>query len=289
MAYEGASSGWLRRFLRLLLSFRGWLRLWSAVTFQDSTGLRVKFNSFLSLGLGCDLIVFPKLSFDFAYEGLERGNRVAQVQVERASMIDACGHRVLVLFSVNQLKSVLIVIFRLFLGLANRIHRYFDRVIDHLRHKNLHVFAWCAQVRIRIDFNQPYPEVFVEQKVEPKNFKAISAIVRVHLVPHGQEAVYNDVFHSWHKVLLNSETVLGVLGRQVLLKLFEGQRVAFLVSAVAVELYLQALIGQMNSLVIVAGVVGGARGSKVALTVDIDAVVVSDERPNANVELALLV
>ena len=67
---------------------------------------------------------------------------------------------------------------------AVRVNSERHQLIDHFGHESLHVIVWRAKIRVRVYFNKPNSEVFIDQKVEAEKLKTFFASIRVHLLFH---------------------------------------------------------------------------------------------------------
>ncbi len=65
-----------------------------------------------------------------------------------------------------------------------RIHNQNNHFRDHFGDDLVHIFVWCPQIGVCIDFDQPASEILVHQKVETKEFKALLATVWIHFIAH---------------------------------------------------------------------------------------------------------
>jgi hypothetical protein len=71
-------------------------------------------------------------------------------------------------------------------------------------------------------------------------------------VPDTQKSVDCNVTHTGQEVLIDLDPFIGVMGIKVVLKIVEGEGVAFLMHRVSISvLDLQALIGQVHKIVFV--------------------------------------
>ena len=49
--------------------------------------------------------------------------------------------------------------------LVDWVQHYLHHLVDHLGHQSFGVVAWSAEVRVRVDLDQPNSKVFVNHKV----------------------------------------------------------------------------------------------------------------------------
>ena len=83
-----------------------------------------------------------------------------------------------------------------------RVDYDLKHLVNHLWNYLFGPFTWLSEVGVGVDFNEPHSEVFIDHKVEAKQFKVVSPSVWIDLVLDREKAVYNKVFHSGHNVFV---------------------------------------------------------------------------------------
>ena len=137
-----------------------------------------------------------------------------------------------------------------------------------------------------IHLDQPNSEVFVEQEIESKEFKAVMTVAGVHFLLNAEEGVEDDVLYPGQEQIFNVEIVLRKVLVQVLLQVVIVECVSFLMLSVSISFHLEALIGQVHKVVFILQVVGGAAGSQIAVPVEENSEVIRNDSPDPDVELA---
>ena len=101
-------------------------------------------------------------------KGLKLRKRVAKISGERSSLVDgklASGGASLLL-TIEDLKAVGSRFHMS--GLVCGVDRQLDHIIKHHWHQFSHILVRCPQIRISINFDQPHPKIFINEKVKPK-------------------------------------------------------------------------------------------------------------------------
>lgn len=76
------------------------------------------------------------------------------------------------------------------------------------------------------------------------------ALVRINLLTHCVERLYNDLLHLGHQVILHTDVEVGVVFINVVLELRERKLVAVLKLSVARAIFLHGIIGKVHECII---------------------------------------
>ena len=101
-----------------------------------------------------------------------------------------------------------------------------------------------------------------------------------------EESVQDNVFDPWKEQLFNIKIILRKVFVQVLLQVFIVQCVSNLMLRISITLNLKTLVSQVNKIVFILQVVLCTARSKIAMFVEVNTEVISDQSPHSNVELA---
>jgi len=154
-------------------------------------------------------------------------------------------------------------------SLEDFVNRESEGVIHQIINEEGHVFIEDSEVWVRVHFNQPYSEVFINKEVEAHQFEAVLPIVGVEIVHSSQIAVYDEVFdpQDW----VREPNIQWWEGQvQVPLELVEGELVALLELFVIVRMLLIAVVGQMHKFVLVVKRVGVGTCPHVTILVKVE-------------------
>ena len=163
-----------------------------------------------------------------------------------------------------------------------------QHVVEHVRQQALHVLVRDAEVWVGVDFDQPDPEVLINQEVVAEEFEDFGPLAFEHLLLARQVRVNYQVLDPGQDVAPEIDAVVREDLVKVLLKRLERQGVAFFKDPVVVTELLQAVVGQVDVVVSCVGVVLAARGPQVPVLVVEQVVLARGDGPDPDVELPAL-
>jgi len=110
-------------------------------------------------------------------------------------------------------------------------------------------------VRIGIDLDQPDAVVLVYQEVKSEQLVGSWAVLRIQRAPGTKKCIDDDILHSQYEIALDVHFTILICFMKVLLKVIEAKGVAFLEKLVLVGLVLEALVRQVNVIVLLLQIV----------------------------------
>ena len=88
----------------------------------------------------------------------------------------------------------------------NGIQDNLEHLVDHGRHQLARVLVRRANVRVRVDLNQPDAKILIHHEIVAEELVVILAVTGIQLILDSAKSVNNDVFHAWHEVAINLDT-----------------------------------------------------------------------------------
>ena len=125
-----------------------------------------------------------------------------------------------------------------------------EHVVEHLWEQVLYEVIRDAQVGVRVDLDQPCAEVLIHEKIVPVELIQVLLFVRVQVDPDRENRVDDQVLDPRNNVLFEPEVQIWELFAVILLQSLVFERVAHLVEAVPVAVDLEAVVGQMDEIVV---------------------------------------
>jgi len=170
----------------------------------------------------------------------------------------------------------------------NWVQNQVEKIVNHLWEQFLDVGIRNTKVWVRIDFDEPHSEIFIDKEIETEKLKTVLSLVRVQSLPGRLIHVQHKILDSLQKVLLKIQLVLRKCLIQILLKSFEAYCVSILVLPVVITIFLQTVVSQVHIVVLVVEGVVVRASPQISLIVTVKLILVRCESPHSYVELSSL-
>lgn len=138
----------------------------------------------------------------------------------------------------QELKAVILTGCLLAIWVKYGVQSQIKEIINHLRQHPFDVLVRYPKVGVGVHFNEPDPEVLINQKVKAKKLEAIFALVRVQRLLSRHVHIEHQIHNPLDNVLLDVYLVLREGLIQILLECFEADGVAILVLTIVVTVLL---------------------------------------------------
>ena len=155
-------------------------------------------------------------------------------------------------------------------GSENRIYAYSEHVFHHSWNQSLQNWRAEFETGVRVDFNEIGFEVIVYDEVESEKFKTAFFSVGVYSAVGGSDNLLSHLFHFVMEGA-NQKILFGKSWVKVSLELTIAEFIALLVLPIAISIFLDCVVGEVNHLIFeVLKVIEFRRGSDVPLVVPVE-------------------
>ena len=126
----------------------------------------------------------------------------------------------------------------------------FQHVFNHTWQDSFQKIARLFQAWIRVDFDQPRVEIFIQDEIVAEKFKAEFSSIWINCPSHSIECFDNDFMHLRHKMAINTRSTFRIVLIDVVLKLREAQLISVFEVTVIGGMLLNSIIRQVHESIV---------------------------------------
>ena len=169
------------------------------------------------------------------------------------------------------------------------VENYAEHVVYHFGQKISYKIVRHAQIRIGIALDQPSSSILIHQEIKPKKLKEVISITGIEIGPNRHDRIDDEILDPGEDMLFHVELEFRELLPVVFLDVCEGEGVTGLVDSVAVAVDLQAVVGEMDKVVIIIQSIFIRTGPYISLLKHIDLQFAGHQHSYPDIKLSFIV